>query len=1761
MNKLVLCAAVAALAGAAAASATQPVYSKHANFDAGLSGHSTQKSLVRKSLSSAALASQTPRTSPLKAGKSSKPRFGLASQPTLSNETDAALGVDTFIWADSKAKATPLTPIKAGQRVDVGARAFLSQNSAKLGLSKPAIDNAKLVEQHDTKVGPIIARYQQTQDGLEVFGRQINVMMDRNLRPVAASGYFAPQEGDGGRAGIAARQKASFSLGVTQAVSKAFADLGGSISAESLQTLGKKGAYTQLRAPSNASGKLALNGTPRGKQVLFPADGKLVPAWYVELSGKSLKERGGFAYSYVISAKDGAVLFRKNLTENEAFTYRTWADASGENRPYDSPLGSDYPTTPLTSLDPNFAPPRTPIPGALVTLDHGPISTSDPWLAAGATETVGNNVDAYIDLVGQPGEDPEETTGGYDPSLGDYRAAVTSPGVFDYSYEAGESPITDTARRNAIVNLFYVNNWLHDYWYDAGFNEAAGNAQTSNYGRGGSAGDPIQAQAQDWGGRNNANMTTPADGASPTMQMYLFDGAQTLGLNVTTPALGSFNVGTASFGPTSFSAAGAIVATVPADGCSALTNAAAVAGKIAFINRGTCGFQNKANAAEAAGAIGVIIANVSSSASPTVAPGMGATDGAPAVGIGSVSLNLADGNTVRNAITAGTTNGSVAIPTSGDYDGTVDNGIVAHEFFHYVSNRLINNGSGLVNQQGRGMGEGWSDVASLLLTVHEGDDSIPGNANFGGAYSAAAYATGSPYFGIRRAPYSVDADVFPMTFKHIQNGVALPNTAPLAYGQDGASNAEVHNSGEIWANTLWTFYVALLNDSRYTFDEAQQRFKSYLIASLKMTPYAPTFLEARDAVLATVKTTDQTDFELAATAFAKMGMGVGAKGPDRSSTTNIGVTESYVALAASFEITDVELDFAYEDGTYGYHDLDGVLDAGETAKATVTIHSTGTRDLSQVSATITSDGDVSYPQGSTITFPEVDADGNATTSFLVKLNSAPTASELTFTMSFPEIGATPDTTVEPDAATLTLIVNYDIQHNVFDTDEVNIPLASRADWTASFLSGGSTQWDITDQWDVYFGNGNGWYIPDNPMPSDAGLVSPVVNVGSSSFSFSFDSYWQFENAGYLGDGTPVSYDGGKLEISVDGGDFVDVLQAGGSFTEGGYNGYVFILDPAASLGAPGFADFNYDDFSTTTVSFGTSLAGKSVRFRFRAVSDITVGEFGWLIDNLRFAGITNLPFSDLVPDGTVGGVNRPVHAVVPANFSAPERAAGSTEQATITLAGGAQDLDGLSGVTYAWAQVSGTPVTLTNAATATASFTAPRINADTALVFGLTVSDGESTDTKTVTVTVTNVESPPVVTVPADFSTPERAEGSSTQAVITLSGSAEDLDGNDGLTYAWTQVSGPTVSLVGADTATASFVAPNIAADTQLRFAFSVSDGTYTETKTVTVTLLDVNWPPVAIVPADFSTPERAAGSTTQATVRLIGAAEDLDGIFGLTYSWTQVSGPAVELSAADTAVASFTAPDVAADTAFVFALTVSDGQASDTRTVTVTITNVNWPPSAIVPANFSTPERAAGSNTQATVTLSGGAQDLDGLEGISYVWTQTAGPAVTLSGANTATASFTAPAVAADTALTFTLTVSDGVASDTKPVTVTITNVNLPATGSISGPVRVGAGRAIELTGTASDPDGAITYQWSQSRGPQASSVSGADSQTATFVAPVAGNYVYTLTVTDTEGVQTSFNFPVQVIGTTGSGSLDWLFILAGLAAFGARRRFARQH
>ncbi len=76
---------------------------------------------------------------------------------------------------------------------------------------------------------------------------------------------------------------------------------------------------------------------------------------------------------------------------------------------------------------------------------------------------------------------------------------------------------------SAETALFFALNFAHDFFYDLGFDEAAGNFQVNNFGRGGLGGDPIKGVARA-AGRNNATFQPKPEGTSPIISMFLWDG-------------------------------------------------------------------------------------------------------------------------------------------------------------------------------------------------------------------------------------------------------------------------------------------------------------------------------------------------------------------------------------------------------------------------------------------------------------------------------------------------------------------------------------------------------------------------------------------------------------------------------------------------------------------------------------------------------------------------------------------------------------------------------------------------------------------------------------------------------------------------------------------------------------------------------------------------------------------------------------------------------------------------------------------------------------------------------------------------------------------------------------------------------------------------------------------------------------------------------------------------------------------------------------
>lgn len=280
----------------------------------------------------------------------------------------------------------------------------------------------------------------------------------------------------------------------------------------------------------------------------------------------------------------------------------------------------------------------------------------------------------------------------------------------------------------------------------------------------------------------------------------------------------------------------------------------------------------------------------------------------------------------------------------------------------------------------------------------------------------------------------------------------------------------------------------------------------------------------------------------------------------------------------------------------------------------------------------------------------------------------------------------------------------------------------------------------------------------------------------------------------------------------------------------------------------------------------------------------------------------------------------------------------------------------------------------------------------------------------------------------------------------------------------------------------------------------------------------------VRVAELPCSLPVAAAGPDQSvdegALVTLVGSGSDPDGS-SLSYSWTQVAGPAVVLSDTTSASPSFVTPAVPRDGAVLtFELVVYGASGSSAPShVNVTIKNVNHLPVAEVGTAITVPEGGR-------VSLNGGNSYDPDDEPVSFAWTQIAGEPVLLEGPDGAATSFTAPFVGRDGAtLVFRLVVSDGLATSAPAdVSVHITNVNQPPVANAGFDQSANEAALVRLEASASDPDGdAVSFSWVQTAGPQVV-LDDPFSATPTFRAPfvVSGGALLNFQLVASDGIAT---------------------------------------
>ena len=974
------------------------------------------------------------------------------------------------------------------------------------------------------------------------------LLQQRHLGIDVAEGLFKVNVGPDGRiflpgnrlaADLAARRSATAPvLSAAQAVSRAAEHLG----------LAAPPALNVLLAPAGAAREVvfaggALSRTDIKVRLVYVKGDALRLAWDLNLQPSS-----DHYWQLRVDAVDGRVLQAWDLVERDS-----------------------YKVFPLPQESPDYGSPPPPADGRTVVADpaDNALGGGAPagWL--GGTSTLeGLFVRASTDLDAN-----DAFTPGTDVFVD---GGITQ--TFDAPLDLSLGP--DAYRAAAVINLFYWNNIAHDIHYRYGFDSANFNFEAT---------DAVFADAQDGSATNNANFLTLPEGTPPRMQMFVWLAPPSLVVNAPPAIAGVKTAAGSSFGAalTTTGTTGDVQlyddgTANPSQGCADMAPGS-LAGKIALIDRGTCEFGTKVLNAEQAGAIAAIVANNQGDTPIAMGPG---AEGA-AVTIPSLMIGRSDGQAIKAQLALpATVNVTLKGGVVKDRDSDLDAPVIVHEYGHGVSTRLTGDGVNILclqNAQSGGMGEGWSDWWALAFTDTGAD--VPNHGADGrgmGTYIAFQPTTGP---GIRRFPFSTDLTVNPFTYGDVE------------------ADPEVHAVGEKWTAILWEVYWALVDEygfdaDLYTGTAGNNKALQLVMDGLKMQPCNPTFVDARDAILAADLALGGADRCRLWTAFAKRGLGFLAE--DGGSDASVNVTEDFNPHPDCLS----SLPFANPDSAVTERDVAVTID--------VLANDFGS-GIDIIAVTQPASGAVVINDGApdTVTFtPAAGHVGTVDFTYTIDDTSAgpPATAVVTVTVECPggpgfsddfEGGAEPGWQVDT--------ARNDPGDGVSPPWSISVDAGAHSP-TMSYTSSGVSGTGAADD-----------AIKDDRLASPAFLLTAGSEV----------VFWQHYN---LENG----FDGGVLEVTDDGGaTWRDVITAGGVFTLGGYSGAIDSGFESPIAGRDAWTGTSAGDPTAmveTRIDVG-ALSGGTVRFRWRLALDngFLVPGVAWYIDDVEVTSLGPPPVCTVDP--------------------------------------------------------------------------------------------------------------------------------------------------------------------------------------------------------------------------------------------------------------------------------------------------------------------------------------------------------------------------------------------------------------------------------------------------------------------------------------------------------------------------------------------------
>ncbi len=398
---------------------------------------------------------------------------------------------------------------------------LVAANSKQIGMQPEDLQNSIVSSTYfNVYAGTQMVYLQQSYQGLPVYN-QLQVLAFKDGKLVSSAGERIKGIGKTG-----GRLNAAPSISPDQAVMTALSEK----KLVSLEKITSLGITNTTKIDFGKLGVAFENITAELMWAPVEATGELALAWQVFLVPVNSSD-----YLLVrVDAHANRILGISNLTVYCNFggdTHPNTAKCQNSHRPETIALQTK-PSSPSLVGTANYLvipwPAESPIhPGG------APALRTNPWtMAGGNAASLGWHNDGAIDYLTTRGNNvyAQEDRDNNNSTFGLTAVSTTSPDPLNFNFTPNftVTPLQTTPVQNQqfnITNLFYWNNITHDLTYLYGFDEASGNFQNDNQGRGGAGSDYVIADAQDAGGTNNANFSTPADGTRPRMQMYLWNGS------------------------------------------------------------------------------------------------------------------------------------------------------------------------------------------------------------------------------------------------------------------------------------------------------------------------------------------------------------------------------------------------------------------------------------------------------------------------------------------------------------------------------------------------------------------------------------------------------------------------------------------------------------------------------------------------------------------------------------------------------------------------------------------------------------------------------------------------------------------------------------------------------------------------------------------------------------------------------------------------------------------------------------------------------------------------------------------------------------------------------------------------------------------------------------------------------------------------------------------------------------------------------------